>query len=186
MGMPNQHTDWTVDMLNSLPDDGKRYEVIDGELFVTPGPSLLHQRAIARLHLLLAPYAESLALDLLFAPAAVTFSPRREVQPDLLVLPRVDGRLAARFEDVGELLLAVEVLSPHTARVDRHRKRALYQEQHVPEYWIVDPDARTVERWRPGRDVADILTTAISWHPLSRKKELTVDLVAYFRAVHGD
>ena len=127
MGMPLSHMDWTVEMVNALPDDGNRYEVIDGELLVSPAPSLFHQSAVGKLYLLLAPYADAVGLDAVFAPAAVTFSARREVQPDLFVLPRNAGRPAKRFEDVGQLMLAVEVLSPHSARTDRHRKRARFR-----------------------------------------------------------
>ncbi len=101
MGMPLSRTDWTADMLDALPD-GQRYEVIDGELFVTPAPRDIHQFAIGELHLLLAPYAKLAGIDRLFAPSAVRFSDRREVQPDLLARPRMpDGRRAARFADVG-------------------------------------------------------------------------------------
>jgi len=186
MGMPLPNTDWTVDMVNALPDDRNRYEVIDGELFVTPAPSLLHQRAVVKLLAILAPYVEALGLDLLVAPAAITFSKRREVQPDLLVLPRNAGRLATRFEDVGVLMLAVEVLSPHTARTDRTRKRTLYQDERVPEYWIVDPMARAIEHWHPDSVKAELLTTTLSWQPVTTHDALVVDLVAYFHAVHGD
>jgi Uma2 family endonuclease len=186
MGMPAPETDWTVAMVQALPDDGNRYEVIDGELLVSPAPSLLHQRAIARLHLLLAPYVDAVQLDILMAPSAVTFSARREVQPDLLVLPRIAGRLATRFEDVGVLMLAVEVLSPHSARIDRHKKRALYQDEEVAEYWIIDPASRIVERWRPKSVVAEVLTTTLTWQPLPAFDTLTIDLTAYFRAMHGE
>src|SRR4051812_48229562 len=87
MGMSIFLKEWTSELLNELPDDGNRYEIIDGKLFVTPSPSRVHQRALAELHLLLAPYAKTLHLDLLFAPFAVKFSGRSEVQPDLLVMP---------------------------------------------------------------------------------------------------
>src|SRR4051812_11711296 len=82
---------WTVDDLAHMPDDGQRYEVIDGELFVTPSPALRHQDAIAELVHLLRPYVVGQAIGhLVFAPADVTFSPRRGVQPDLFVAPLVD------------------------------------------------------------------------------------------------
>ncbi len=186
MGMPLSPTEWTVEMVNALPDDGNRYEVIDGELLVSPAPSFLHQRAVARLHLVLASYVDAIGLDLLLAPAAVTFSRKREVQPDLLVLPRNAGRPATRFEDVGVLTLAVEVLSPHSMQTDRHKKRRLYQDERVPEYWIVDPVARSVERWRPTTETAEVMHDSLSWQPLASHEALAIDLVRYFRAVHGE
>jgi Uma2 family endonuclease len=123
MAMPHARTDWTVEKLHELPDDSNRYEVIDGALLVSPSPSAVHQRAAGRLHLILAPYASGLSLEVFVAPAAITWSPTTEVQPDLLAVALVNGRLVERFDDVKELALAVEVLSPSTTRTDRFTKR---------------------------------------------------------------
>ncbi|HPV76950.1 MAG TPA: Uma2 family endonuclease, partial [Gemmatimonadaceae bacterium] len=147
--------DWTADELPALPDDGNRYEIVDGELLVTPAPSLVHQDAVGELLLLLAPYARRNDLHCIIAPAEVRFSPNRVVQPDVFVVPFIGGRKPARLDDVHRLILAVEVLSPSSARADHHSKRHLYQSQSVPEYWIVDPANRFVERWRPGDDAPE-------------------------------
>ncbi|MBK7832637.1 MAG: Uma2 family endonuclease [Gemmatimonadetes bacterium] len=104
--------DWTAEERNALPDDGNRYEVVDGELLVTPAPTFRHQRAALRLAQLLAPYCDRLGIECVVAPADVTFSPRTVVEPDLFVIPLIDGKPASRFEDVGRLVLAVEVVSP--------------------------------------------------------------------------
>ena len=80
--------------------------------------------------------------------------------------------------------LAVEILSPSTARLDRQVKRRLYQRQGVPEYWIVDIDARLVERWRPADDRPEILTERLTWQPDPARPALGVDLGAYFAALH--
>ena len=185
MGMP--HTkDWTVDMLAALPDDGKRYEVIDGELFVTPAPSNVHQRTVGRLYAQLLTYTDAIGLDLLTAPCAVTISDRREVQPDLLVMPKIGNCFAIKFADVGRLVLAVEVLSKRTAWVDRVKKLTLYQDERVPEYWIVDADARSVARWLPESSEPDVLTTTFVWQPLSQHAGLEIDLVEMFRKVFGE
>src|SRR5687767_8882692 len=151
MAMPAQPTEWTVDMVRSLPDDGNRYEVIDGELFVTPAPSVAHQRAVLELVLLLAPYVRAHRIgETLIAPAdVVVYGPRKFVQPDIFVVPLKDGSAMRAWTDVGRLLLAVEVLSPSTEHTDRTRKRTVYKEKGVPEYWIVDTDARVIERRRP-------------------------------------
>src|SRR4051812_9887418 len=99
MHMPTLKRRWTADDLRDLPDDGNRYEVIDGELFVTSAPSWAHQRAAAELFRLIADYLErEHYADVLIAPADVSFSPIRNVQPDLFVVPLVDGRHASRFE----------------------------------------------------------------------------------------
>ncbi|MBK7832629.1 MAG: Uma2 family endonuclease [Gemmatimonadetes bacterium] len=178
--------DWTVDEVRALPDDGNRYEVIDGELFVTPAPSWLHQQAAMEFLFLVRPYAHRCALDCYIAPAEVAFSPRRSVEPDLFVVPRMDGRRATHFEEVQRLVLAVEVISPSTARADRYRKRHLYQSEDVPEYWIVDPDARFVERWRPGDHAPEIVVESLAWAPQEDVEPLVIDLAALFRRVHGE
>jgi Uma2 family endonuclease len=184
MGMAQQQKHWVAEDLDRMPDDGQRYEIIDGELFVTPVPVDLHQRAILRLSLLLTPYADPCGLDLLCAPSAVPFSRNTVVEPDLLVRPRLpDGRFATKFSEVGRLMLAVEVLSPGTARVDRGRKRALYAAAQVPEYWIVDVRARRIERWQPDAMSSDICRTHLAWQ---QRAALSINLVALFAAIHGD
>ena len=131
MHMPMLKRHWTVDDLADLPDDGQRYEIIDGELFVTPSPSLRHQEAIGELYLLLRAYLSRERVGhAFFAPADVIFSPIRAVQPDLLVLPLINGRRPDQFGYVGRLLLAIEVLSPSTARADRVAKRTMFRDEN--------------------------------------------------------
>ena len=187
MRMPTLKRRWTVDDLQDLPDDGQRYEVIDGELFVTPAPSLAHQRAILELARVLADYVRAEGIgDLIIAPADVRFSDVRSVQPDLFVVPLVDGRRPRRFEDVGRLLLAVEVLSPSTARADRVAKRVLFRDEGVAEYWIVDLDARTIERSTPADSRVEVLVDRVDWQPDGAASSLTVDLLEYFARVLDD
>src|SRR5262249_42796315 len=127
MHMPTLKRYWTVDDLDDLPDDGQRYEVIDGELFVTPAPSLDHQAAVGMLHRILAEYLERERIGYVFvAPADVTFSPKRAVQPDVFVVPLVRGKRPRKFDEVKRLLLAAEILSPSTARADRVVKRTMF------------------------------------------------------------
>lgn len=186
MEMAEAARDWTVDDLEHLPDDGRRYEVIDGELLVTPAPSLDHQEAIARLHLLLAPYVAAQGCGhVVFAPADVVFSPRRGVQPDLFVVPLVDGRRPKRFADAGRLLLAVEVLSPSTARADRLKKRNMYRAERVDEYWVVDLDARLFERTTPADDRVEIVADRLEWRPEGTAAPLVIDVERYFTEVLG-
>jgi Uma2 family endonuclease len=183
MAMPVAPDDWTLERVHALPDDGNRYELLDGELLVTPAPSWQHQTVLLALYRVIHPFVEaSGALGCLIAPAAVTFSQRRELQPDLFVFPVVPGQHVTRFEDVGHLVLAVEVLSPDTARVDRYRKRAVYQEEGVDEYWIVDASARMIERWRPGDVEPEVVLERLEWQPLAAHSAFSIDLQAIFGA----
>ncbi len=178
--------EWTVEMVRALPDDGNRHEVIDGELFVSPAPSLLHQRALGLLHFSLLPYARSLGLELLFAPFAIQFSLRTEVQPDLVAFRLNDDGSAPDFVEPGRLTLAVEVLSPSTARVDHYRKRPLFQTYRVHEYWIVDVANPLIARWRPDDTEPDVLLDTMSWQPVGEPEPLQIDLAEYFSDVHRD
>jgi Uma2 family endonuclease len=180
MAMPAPTTEWTLEMLHAIPDDGKRYELVDGELLVSPSPSMPHQRVVSELHLLLGPWAREHGLEAFLAPSAITFSPRRELQPDLFVVPFIDGRRIRDTRDFTRLVLAIEVLSPSTARYDRVVKRPVYLEQGA-EYWIVDPDSRTVERWSRGEPRPELLDTTLSWTPPGGAPTLEIDLVELFR-----
>jgi Uma2 family endonuclease len=184
MGMSMSRAPYTVAQLDDMPDDGQRYEIIDGELFVTPAPIGRHQDAVLRLAVLLLPYAEACGFNLRVAPTEVRFSDNTVVQPDLIVLPPMpDGTRAPEFVDVGRLVLAVEVLSPGTAKRDRTLKRALYQREGVAEYWIVDADARVVERWRPGADAVEQCDTWMLWQPRPEHVALEISWPAFFRVV---
>ncbi|MDQ2665501.1 MAG: Uma2 family endonuclease [Gemmatimonadota bacterium] len=175
---------WTVDDIHALPDDGNRYEVIDGELFVTPAPAWRHQSAAGGLYALLLAYLARERVGYVFvAPADVIFSPRRAVQPDVFVVPPVNGRRPERFEDAGGLLVAVEVISPGTGRADRVKKRNLYRDEGVPEYWIVDLDARVVERSTPDNVRPEILSDRLVWRPERAAMPFDLNIVDYFVAV---
>jgi len=184
MHMPNLKRQWTAAERDELPDDGNRYEIIDGELFVTPAPALRHQEAALTLYRALAEYLERNRVGHAFAaPADIVFSPRRAVQPDLLVLPLFNGRRPEHFDNVRRLLLAVEVLSPSTARADRVAKRTLFREEDVPEYWVVDLDARTFERSTPFEPRAEVLVERLEWLPEGASEPFVLDLVKYFEKV---
>ncbi len=186
MGMPAETTGWTAEMARALPDDGKRYEVLDGELFVTPAPSIPHQRALRLLFELLNAYVTRHAIgELFWSPADIEFSSRRLVQPDLFVVQLPPDRKVLRaWRDVNGLVLAVEALSPGTARADRHKKRHIYMEEAVDEYWIVDLDARVIERWRRSELRPEVLADALQWQPRADIEPLVIDLVRYFAGVH--
>jgi Uma2 family endonuclease len=175
---------WTVEQLATLPDDGQRYEIIDGELYVTPSPTYRHQDAAAellgRLRAYLKIHRTGSALG---APADVEFGHRTVVEPDVLVLPLIADRRPHDFAEAGRLLLAVEVLSPGTAARDRGIKRELYQRQGVPEYWIVDLDARLIERWRPDDQRPEVVRDRLEWLPEGADEPFVLDVPAFFTEI---
>ncbi len=184
MGMAATQTHWTVDMVRALPDDGQRHEIIDGELFVTPSPSYDHQEAAFAIARRLASHlAVHRVGHTALAPLDVTFGGHTLVQPDVFVVPLTHGKRPRNPADAGVPLLAIEIMSPSSARADRGRKRELYQRQGVQEYWIVDLDARLVERWRPGETRPEILTERITWAPAGATGPLTIELAEYWAEV---
>ena len=129
--------------LERMPDDGHRYELIDGTLVVTPAPSPDHQGVLLNLALLLTPACPP-ELRVLFAPLDVTISDDTVLQPDLLIAPR------AAFTQKGlpqAPLLAVEVLSPSTRRFDLILKRSRYEAAGCASYWVIDPDEPSITAW---------------------------------------
>jgi len=181
MAMPAQSLNWTAAAAIALPADGNRYEVLDGELFVTPAPSWGHQSAVSVLERALFPHLDRHKLGWLrHAPADIVLAPSVLVQPDLFVVPARAGGPPKAWAEVTSLLLAVEVLSPSTARADRHRKRQLYQAFGVPEYWIVDVDAQCIERWRPDDERPEILAQQLVWQPQAEIEPLVLELPSLF------
>ena len=136
---------WTYEDLLDLPDDGRRYEIVDGELHESSRPDLEHATAVMNLILLLLPAMRSLGARMFAAPVDVFFPGANPVEPDLIVL--LPDRLALRSKRgvEGPPSLVVEVLSPSNPEWDRITKRALYARGGVPEYWLVSPEAATVE-----------------------------------------
>jgi Uma2 family endonuclease len=180
--MPLPARGYTVEDVRAMPDDGNRYEVIAGELFVTPGPSWGHQTVLARLHLLIGNYVERHHLGVaLFAPFDVVFGPTTLVEPDLLFV-RIDhlGR-ATEQELRGPPDLTVEVISPGSKRADRGRKRVLYQDEGVTEYWIVDPEQRLIEVWRQEAGTAEVHAATLTWRPDPVVEALVIDVPELFR-----
>ena len=187
MGMPQPATRWTAEMVRAVPDDGNRYEVVDGELLVTPAPTELHQRAAFLLGVLLDQYIRALGIgEAHLSPADIELDAHGIVQPDVFVQGLVQGRPSRAWNTGAPLLLVVEVISPSTARADRTTKRRRFQRAGIPEYWIVDLDARVIERWRPVGERSEVLGEAITWHPHGAGAPLTIELPPLFARIHGD
>jgi Uma2 family endonuclease len=126
--------DFLADDLDQLPDDGNRYELIDGLLLVSPAPTERHQRAVFELGFLLRRHCPP-ALRIYASPLDVRLAERVQLQPDLVVV--TDGPAREKLDRVP--LLCVEVLSPSTRRHDVVLKRRAFEAAGIPSYWIVDP-----------------------------------------------
>lgn len=183
MGMPAAQVDWTVEMLDALPDDGQRYEIIDGVLHVTPAPSDVHQLVAGAFYRVLHDYLRPSSLArAMISPADVRKEDRHRnrVQPDVFVVRLVDGRRPSYPFALGDLLLAVEVESPGNALYDYQTKRELYLRHGVPEYWVVSPEARVGSRWMAPRDAGEVFSRSIRWHPDGMPSPLDIDIPALF------
>ena len=179
MAMPNPQRAWTRDEVLALPDDGMRHELFDGELVVTPAPRRTHEIVGQRLYDLLHPYVTAHGLGhLLKAIADLPLRGAQVAQPDLFLVPHL--RFAEDWSDAPVPLLVVEVLSPSTARYDRGLKRRCYQAAGVPEYWIVDIEARLIERWRPGDSRPEVALERLLWQPRDDVRALEVDVDRVF------
>lgn len=171
----------TAEMVRGFPDDGNRYEVVHGELLVTPAPSWLHQRMLRRLCMALAEYLQEHPIgEVLFSPADISWGPDTLVQPDLFVVPQ-DQSTPLEWTSIRTLLLAVEVLSPSSVRADRFTKRRLYQERRVPLYWIVDTEHRQVEVWTPDAVFPVVERELLQWQPEGPGRPFVLRLQELFR-----
>jgi Uma2 family endonuclease len=128
---------------DATPNDGRRYELIDGVLVVTPGPTLQHQRVLGEL-LVALHKACPRSVEVLFGPLDVTLSDDTVMQPDLLVAPRTD--FTERDLPTAPLL-AVEVLTPSTRLIDLLLKHSRFEEAGAGSYWVIDPIEPTLTAW---------------------------------------
>jgi Uma2 family endonuclease len=190
MAMPARapHRPWTEEEFYAARDaapPGERWELVDGEVLVTPSPHWVHQRIVVRLTILLDAYVRPRGFGEVFSsPLDVKLQPGLVLQPDLLVVP--SGELRRRSDIVKRLLLAAEVVSPSSARYDRVTKRPHYQRNRVSEYWIVDDTSQTVERWTPDDDRPELLAERLVWHPEGTPDPFVLDLVEFFKDVAAE
>jgi Uma2 family endonuclease len=183
---------WTADRVRrELIDENRptpRYEFIGGEVLVSPSPAYLHLVALRELFGILQPYLATQRVgEVLWSPSDVEVAPNTTAQPDLYVIPRDEGERLLRIrrhEPARRLLLAVEILSPSSVRNDRLKKRRHYVGSGV-EYWVVDLDARVIERNAPGDAKVDLHDEHLAWHPDGATEPLVLDVVDYFRRVLG-
>jgi Uma2 family endonuclease len=173
---------YTAEMVRNLPDDGNRYETVYGELLVSLSPRPRHQIVQARLFGALNEYlAANPGPLVLVAPADLSFG-RDDVlvQPDIYVVSADDTPLV-RWEQVSRLLLAVEILSPSTARYDRFTKRRLYQEIGADEYWLVDADGGAFEIWTAEAQFPRVESGTVTWTAPDASSPLVLDVKILLR-----
>lgn len=163
---PDATAGWTYSEYARLPDDGNRYEVIDGEVCETPAPGPRHQKVAARLYFLLDAYVREHGLGEMYWDVDLLFVGGQFLRPDMLFVPvaRLGGVTDRGVESVPGLV--VEVVSPHSGTIDREKKPPRYRDFGVPEYWVADAESRAIEVHRFAHDVApDVCVEVVRWQP---------------------
>ena len=190
--MPAIRRHWTTVEVRALMDESRpwpRYELIDGELLVTPAPGRPHQLAVTEIVVLLHQYLREEPIGVAFvSPADLELRPGTITQPDVFIVPVGSVGTTTgedQWSDVRSLLLAIEVISPSSIRTDRVTKREYYMDAGVPDYFIVDLSARIVEWWSPDRETPRVLRDRLVWHPDGAEQPLTVSLPNLFDEISG-
>jgi len=182
---PRRWTRAEVDRLaDERPGYTPRYELVDGELLVTPAPSWRHQRIIVRLLQLLLPYVTEHKLgEILLGPAELPLVTGELYEPDLFVVPVVNGRRPTTPPGPTRPLLVCETLSPGSSRHDRITKRRSFQRNEVPDYWIIDGDAEVFEVWHPADERPEIVDGRAVWLPVGASLSFELDVREFFASV---
>ncbi len=179
-----KHTGWTYAEFARLPSDGNRYEVIAGELYVTPAPRPLHELVSQRLNRQLDSFVDQHDLGWVFtAPIDVLFARGEYVEPDLVFVRRERVGIITDRGIEGPPDLIVEITSDSTAKTDRGVKLRQYTQFGVPLYWIADPDARLIDVYRLQTDPTTpiIETGTVTWTPVPGGPTLTIQVPPLFR-----
>ena len=182
MAMPTTVPRYTVDDLASFPNDGNRYELVDGVLLVTPAPARSHQLVVAGLASALTQYLAPLSRRMVLCPGVVRVPPHDELQPDLLVEPPGVGR-DLPWRAVRGWWLAVEVSGSGSRLYDRDTKGPAYLALGVREYWRADLDDRAVYVSRPGGPAEVRHIEQLAWHPPEVATPLVLSLAEVFGPV---
>jgi Uma2 family endonuclease len=158
----------TYDDYCDLPNDRNRYEILDGELSVTPAPSTKHQRISGRLYLILAQHALANQLgDVYAAPTDLILAPTTVVQPDLIFIGNDRGGIVTERAIEGPPSLVIEILSVTTRRTDRQTKAHLYAKHGVSHYWLIDPDQQSIEAYELSGDQYNLAVKAQNAEPFN-------------------
>ena len=172
--------EWTYSEYARLPDDGNHYEVIDGEVCVTPAAGVPHQRIVGNLYGPMRAYVKAYGLGEILIDVDVLFVSGQYLRPDMVFVPP-DAVLSDRGVESAPGLV-IEVLSPHSGQIDRVKKPPRYRDFGVPEYWVVDGTARAVEvyRLREGAVTPDVRTDRVVWQPVAHAPVLVLDVAKLF------
>ncbi len=170
---------WTRSDLERLPDDGNRYEVLDGALLVTPQAAFDHQDIATRLTVALSAYCAAHGIGVVVSPGAVPHG-KSELQPDVQVIPGRPPR-GAKWASLPRAVLVVEVLSDSTSRRDLGIKRDAYLRWGIPQYWAVDFDAQRVTVFGLADGEGEIVEDVLRWQPDPAQAPLELRLAALFR-----
>ncbi len=185
MAMPVTVPRYTIHDLESFPDDGNRYELLDGVLLVTPAPGMAHQAVLAGLFGRVLRYLEESADARAFSPGVIEIEPRNHLEPDLLVVPRQalpdEFRLDAKWSSIREWWLAVDVSGTGSDIYDRDFKGPAYLAMGVLEYWRLDLQERCLNRSRPGGPSEEPHPDSVTWLPPGRPVPLSISIPELFR-----
>jgi Uma2 family endonuclease len=185
MGMALPVPQFTIEMLDEFPDDGNRYELLEGMLLVTPAPSLTHQIVATRLAAILIDALGEGRKAHVVAVGALQRGDNTQLQPDILVFP-ASFSPNTDWRTVHGWWLAVEVMSPSSRVYDRVVKRDAYLALGVEEYWVVDMRDRSIEVWKRGSTGSERVMDSLTWHPATLDTDVVVNLDEVFRDVGDD
>ena len=172
---------YTIDDLANFPDDGNRYELLDGLLLVTPGASLGHQVIASRIQARLSNAVQSTGVAYVVGPGVVVRLPNTQLQPDILVFP-TRYKPDTDWRKVTEHWLAVEVLSRSSKIYDRAFKKDAYFALGVQQVWLVDRWNKRIEVWRSPSS-SKIARTTLPWHAPVGDASLALDLEEVFAGI---
>ena len=179
MKMATKTRRWTRADLERLPDDGNRYEVLDGELFVTPQAAFDHQFIALELATALRTYCNCYDLGVVVGPGAVVFG-KNELQPDVHVVPGPRPPRGTKWAELPIPLLVAEVLSDSTGGRDLGKKREAYLRINIPTYWVVDADERRVFVWTRSSPEPVTVSDVLRWQPRGDLPPLEISLETLF------
>jgi Uma2 family endonuclease len=193
MTMPARSTRvhrWTTADVRALMDASRawpRFELIGGELLVTPAPEWVHQTTVFEVAKILDEYCERERVGVvLMSPADLELIPGEITQPDVFVIPYAvlpEGDARPVWSMIRSLRLAVEIISPSSARTDRVDKRDHYLSADVEEYWVIDVETRLIERWLRDRERPTPERDRLVWHPVPARTALEIHLPQFFTSV---
>jgi Uma2 family endonuclease len=185
MAMPLAVPRYNLEDLASFPDDGNRYELVDGILLVTPAPELPHQVVLSRIVSWLMRALGEPPCALVLTPGVVEIAPNVHLEPDLLVVP-VTQPMSDKWIDVRVFWLAVEVSGRGSRIYDRDHKGPAYLRAGVQEVWRADLKERSIFVSRPHAPNEEQRLDTVAWRPPCLSHPVILDVGMVFEGVAGD